>query len=179
MNQELEIKLQAYMDGELSERESRQVEEWVAQDKEATRMLNELAWTRSFLVEHEPAPVVPESREFYWSKIEREIEREERRVATTRTAWESFIDMIPWRRALAPASGLALALFLVFGSLKFYDLSAFEKYPRHLAQVENPSEEVGAFSFRSQSENVFVIWLYERSPEVRTDTALLNDMVLQ
>jgi anti-sigma factor RsiW len=71
MNQELEIKLQAYMDGELSERESRQVEAWVAQDKEATRMLNELAWTRSFLVENEPAPAVPESRDFYWSKTSR------------------------------------------------------------------------------------------------------------
>lgn len=179
MNRELELKIQGYLDGELSERERRQVEACLAENPAATRMLRELTWTRSFLVEHEPAPAVPESREFYWSKIARGIEREERAALRERTPWEILREWIPWRRALAPAAGIALALFLVVGSLKFYDLGTTDPYPRHLAQVESPSEQMGAFSFRSQSENVFVIWLYERSPEIRTDTAFLNDMVLQ
>ena len=179
MNRELELKLQGYLDGALSERERRRVEDWLAEDAEATKLLRELTWIRSCLVEHEPAPVLPESREFYWGKIAREIEREEHALARARTPWEALLDMVPWRRALAPVSGMALALFLVVGFLKFYDLGVLEPYPRHLAQVENPSDEMGAFSFRSQSENVFVVWLYERAPTVRADTAFLNDMVLQ
>ena len=35
----------------------------------------------------------------------------------------------------------------------------------HLAVVENLSEHTGAYSFRSQSEKMFVVWLYDRSEE--------------
>ena len=179
MNRELELKLQAYMDGELPEREARQIQARLAEDAEATRLLSEMTWTRSILSEHEPVIAMPESHDFYWSKISRAIEHEQARREQSRTLWDVLLEMFPWRRALAPLSGLAVAMFLVVGFLKFYDLGAFEGYPRHLAQVVNPSDEMGAFSFRSQSENVFVIWLYERTPEVQIDMTILNDMILQ
>jgi len=37
--------------------------------------------------------------------------------------------------------------------------------------VENLSEHTGAYSFRSQAENMFVVWVYDRSEEASGDSA--------
>ena len=49
----------------------------VARDAEAADLVAELRNTRRALAGFEPGLKVPESREFYWSKIERAIERQE------------------------------------------------------------------------------------------------------
>jgi len=178
MKRQEELELQAYLDGELSERDALRVAERLDQDPEARLLVSELTWTRGALAVQEPQIALPESREFYWGKIERAIARQE-----VNQEWESGLPwletVLGWRRFLAPVSGLALVLTLVLGVMKFYDWTASEKFPRYLAQVENPSEEMGSFSFRSQAENVFVVWLYDRPLEARVNMALLNDMVIQ
>lgn len=178
MKRQQELELQAYLDGELSGSDAARVGERLAQDPEARRLISELSWTRSVLASHEPEMTLPESREFYWSKIEKAITRTE---APERGGfglpWLELI--LGWRRFLAPASGLALTLMLVFSVMKFYDWTPADPFPRYLTQVENPTEEMGSFSFRSQSENVFVVWLYDRPLEARVNMALLNDMVIQ
>ena len=45
----------------------------------------------------------------------------------------------------------------------------------YLAEVETPSEDVGAYSFRSQRENLFVVWVYERVPESEPEIELNDD----
>jgi hypothetical protein len=39
---------------------------------------------------------------------------------------------------------------------------------KHLAEIVNLSDETGSYSFRSQSENMFVVWVYDRDQE-KTD----------
>src|SRR5438445_6994113 len=75
MDYDKQLKLQAFLDEELSEAEAREVASWLAQDQEMTLLLAELRNTRQAVSRFEAGIRLPESREFYWSKIEREIER--------------------------------------------------------------------------------------------------------
>jgi len=77
MKSEFALKVQAYLDGELSEREARRVAEELRSEPEAQALLAELRNTTSALRENEPTVALPESREFFWGKIEREITRAE------------------------------------------------------------------------------------------------------
>ena len=78
MTIETQLKLQAYLDGELSVGEARQVEIWLAEDHDARSLLGELKNTKAALSSHSANVELPESREFYWNKIEREIQRLEK-----------------------------------------------------------------------------------------------------
>ena len=75
MDLETQLKVQAYLDGELSEAEAREVANLLARNREALTLHTELRNTRKALVGSEIGVELPESREFFWSKIEREIQR--------------------------------------------------------------------------------------------------------
>lgn len=173
MKPEVELKLQAYLDGELSDREAREIAAAVANDPQAQALMAELKNTVAVLRDNEPQIAVPESREFYWSKIERAIERAEPEpVAPLLALWFSL------RRVIAPVAGVALVLFLGIASFKFHTVN---DPSIHLAEVESLSEHVSSFSFRSQSDNMFVVWLHENSDQqaaADSDTAF-EDAILQ
>src|SRR5207245_5067319 len=76
MNHETELKLQAYLDGELPAGQIRSIAELLEQDADARSLTDELKATRTLLVGNELEFKLPEGREFYWSKIRRQIERE-------------------------------------------------------------------------------------------------------
>lgn len=176
MNEEVQLKLQAYLDGELSEREAREVMNLMAQDAEAQKLLAELKLTATVLRENEPQHALTESREFYWSKIERAIAQSE--PATAVGPWRAF--WFSLRRGLVPMTGLALVMFLGIASLKFNSTTSDPL--SHLAEVESLSEHVSSFSFRSQSENMFVVWLHENSDsQSEADRELMefDDAILQ
>ncbi len=77
MNQKQLLKLQALLDGELPEREAREILAWTQHDAAAAGLLAELKNTREAMVNSKMPLSLPESREFFWSKIEREIQRQE------------------------------------------------------------------------------------------------------
>src|SRR5437667_753153 len=99
MNYDAQLKLQAYLDGELPEAEARAVANWLAQDREAVALFGELRNTRQALVGVEVGVTLPESREFFWSKIEREIRRQEQ----TQPLSPPVRFVTAWRRFLVPA----------------------------------------------------------------------------
>ena len=75
MNVEDGIKLQAHLDGELTGREAQQVAALIENDAEARGLFGELQQTKVWLKANELEMRLPESREFFWSKIERDIQR--------------------------------------------------------------------------------------------------------
>lgn len=176
MKPEFKLKLQSYLDRELSEREARDVEAVLSRDREAQALLSELQTTTAFLRGNEPQAIVPETREFYWSKINRAIERAEPEPAQPWLAiWFSL------RRIIAPVAGLALVLFLGIASFQFNSGPGSDPLA-HLAEVESLSEHVSSFSFRSQAENMFVVWLHENGDShAEADAEMLefDDEILQ
>src|SRR5438552_2301037 len=110
MNQDLHLKLQAYFDGELPQNEARKLADLLAHDAAARALLAELENTRSALAGFEGEIKLPESREFYWSKIQREIGRREEQGRTG----SPLSLFAAWRRFFLPAGALAA---LVLGAL--------------------------------------------------------------
>lgn len=165
MNREMQLKLQAYLDGELSARESRHIEQSVARDPQAKALLEELTFTKAFVAANEPQLTLPESREFYWSKIEHAISKAPEQERTTTLAallWERFL---AWRKLLVPIAATALVTVLAVKSIPNGEPPYWP-----LAEVENLSEHTGSFSFRSHAENMFVVWVYEK-PEAAQPAA--------
>jgi len=103
MDHEKQLKLQAFLDEELSEAEASEVASWLAKDQEATLLLGELRNTRQALARFEAGVRLPESREFYWSKIKREIERS----APAETPAQPVSLFTRLRRLLMPLGAIA------------------------------------------------------------------------
>jgi anti-sigma factor RsiW len=177
MNLDQQLKLQAWVDGELPEAEARQVAAFVQQHREAQALVGELRVTHAFLAGNEPEAKLPESGDFYWSKIQRAIEREEK--AAARSPGASWT--LAWRRLMAPLSGVALIVFLSILSLNIFQRQAADDSASYLVEVENLSEDIGSISYRSQSENMFVVYLYKKDQEMENDPAAepIDDTFLQ
>jgi anti-sigma factor RsiW len=109
-----QLRLQAYLDGELSASEAKEVSDVLAKDAESAALVTELRQTSQALAGLDDGLKLPESREFFWSKVQRGIESQENRTITMERSTP-----VPWsvrlRRFLVPASGLAViaALALV------------------------------------------------------------------
>jgi hypothetical protein len=177
MNLERQLKVQAWVDGELSEGEARQVAAIVQEQSDARALAGELRVTKAFLAGNELEAKLPESGDFYWSKIRREIEREEKAAARPTGASWTFA----WRRLMVPVSGVALIAFLSILSLNVFQRQAADDGANYLVEVENLSEHIGSISYRSQSENMFVVYLYKKDLETESDPEAepIDDTFLQ
>jgi anti-sigma factor RsiW len=145
------LRVQSYLDGELTAEERLQVEESLSRDSGSKGLLAELSMTRQALAGHEAGIRLPESREFYWSKIERGIKAAERAetIPSGRMASGGF-----WRRWLMPAGALAtlaLAAWLA-GTQAGFIHSAGQHGESALA-------DSGAFTYRDYTTGTTLVWL--------------------
>lgn len=152
MNHELELKAQAWLDGELSADETREVAAWVDREPGVRALVLELKATKAALADNELARSLPESREFFWSRIAREIARLEATPARDgRPLWLRW-----WFRFLAPA-----AIVAALAALLVTPLLGPKPGPSRssLAEVESPLDNVSSFTFRSEAEGMTVVWI--------------------
>ena len=158
MKHEDELKLQALLDGELSAAEAQEVGESLRGDAVAEALRAELQWTKVAVASGEEAMALPETRDFYWSKIARELGRLEQPVAEKRS-WTGA----SWLRWLTPVSGLAAVAFLMVVAMR-PDISA-------LNETENALEESNVYTFQSQAEKLNIIWIQTEANEGFTPAA--------
>ena len=151
MTTEQQLKLQAFLDGELPETDAREVAAWLARDADATALAGELRNTRGALADFEPGLKLPESREFYWSKIQREIERSTPAPAPAKSV--SLFTLL--RRILLPLGGVAALAF--GGILTLHQMSGGNSVQP--VQVNAVLADAGAFTYRDQSQGMTVVWL--------------------
>lgn len=156
MNRDLALKYQAFVDGELSESEASQVARTIEGDPEAQALVAELRGTKALLTANEAEVKLPESREFFWSKIQREIERLEAEPAAARIEGGWWAG---WRRFLSPLAGVAVIAFLAVTAMRMYVNNTTPA--DYLAEIENLSDESTSYSFRSG--NMFVVWVQDTS----------------
>lgn len=147
MNEEQQLRLQAFLDGELPEAEARDVANWTARDSAAAALLTELRHTRQALAGFENDIKVPESREFYWSRIARVIERPEPARASSRPT--SVLAAL--RRFLIPATALAVLMIVGFVATR----DAHHTAPT----MEAALADTGAFTYRDDAAGMTVVWL--------------------
>lgn len=150
MNREQEQKLQAFLDGELPEKEAAEVANWIARDGDASALLAELRSTRQALAGFERDIKLPESREFYWSKIEREIQRFENTKA------EPVRQPSPWfallRGALVPAGAFAALVIAGF-------IATNQFRGARGSEMETALADAGALTYRDYESGATLVWL--------------------
>lgn len=154
-----QLKLQAYLDGELPEGEAAEVANWLARDQEAVALLAELRGTRQAVAGFEKHIRLPESREFYWSKIQREIERLEPRPAAPAAVpfW------LRLRRLLMPVS--AMAMLAIAGFLAMRGMPGTGRTPGEFSLADS-----GALTYRDYSAGTTLVWLsYPAEDELAVD----------
>jgi anti-sigma factor RsiW len=150
MEYQEQLKLQAYLDGELPEAEAREMANRLARDRDAVALLGELRQTRQALAGFESAIRLPESGDFYWSKIRREIERLEPAAVAT-PAPVSFWAKL--RRALVPAG--ALALLAIAGLMVVNGPQGLTSVP----EGETALADASAFTYRDFAAGTTLVWL--------------------
>jgi anti-sigma factor RsiW len=178
MKTEQMLRLQAYLDNEVSSADGREIASWIARDPEAKALYEELAGTKSMLApENEPVVTVPDSRDFYWSKIAREIERVEREPAREHSPrpW--------WMRVLIPLAGTAALALIVFTSISVNGPTATGgRLARGDHQFEQ-SQTDSSITFYSPAQKMTVVWIpsgrVEADANVDTDEDELAEPVQQ
>jgi anti-sigma factor RsiW len=174
MTNERQLKLQAFLDGELPESEAREVLAWTQRDGGAAALLLELKNTRQALAKSELHLNVPETREFFWSKIEREIERREPQIKTV--SGVSIFAML--RRFLFPA--VALGALVIAGLVAHFNVpkAALENgTDADAPSVETTLANSDATTYRDDSEGTTLVWFSpagDDSPAQNKKPAAIN-----
>jgi anti-sigma factor RsiW len=151
MDREAQWKIQAFLDGELPEAEAREMAKKLAQDRESAALLAELRQTRALLAGFEEGIQLPESREFFWSKIEREIQR----LETPAPAPAGIPWILRLRQLLVPAGAVALLAIAGFVATRQNGSSVLPGG----AETETALADTGAFTYRDYSAGTTLVWL--------------------
>jgi len=175
MNWEQQLELQAWVDGELSAGDARRVSAFADAHADARALVTELRMAKAFIAPNEFEVKVPDTREFYWSQVQRRIESAESVRETSPALSWPFV----WRRLVSPLSGVALVAFLAVVSFNTFRGPAIEDGSRHMVEVENLSDDVGSISYRSQSENMFVVYLYKKDQDNEAQAEPMDDSFFQ
>lgn len=153
MDLNAKLRLQAHLDGELSGRKARRVEQWLASDGEAQMLAEELRRTKNALAGNEPTVCVPETREFYWSKIQREIERQ--RTQRPAPFWGKM--GVRWKRVFLPA--LSAACVAIVAGLAVRHFGTGPSTGRDRCEVVAALSDSGAVTYRDHAAGVTLVWL--------------------
>jgi hypothetical protein len=152
MKIDLQLKVQSWVDGELPDDEARRIGELIAGDAEASALAAELGCLKQAMSRNEAAVTLGESREFYWSKIERQIQSEATLNRARPTPWYAG-----WRRYLAPALSLAALACVVVVAVKQAGTPTFD-------EISSTIDGMEAVTFHDQSSQMTVVWLQDNTP---------------
>ena len=158
MHQDTALKLQAYLDGELPPGEARRAAELLEKNPEAKALFEELQGAKSLLAGNELELHVPDSREFYWSKIAREIERQDASPAPNPADARSW-----WLQLIAPAGAVVALVLGVTLALRPGSGPRSDRVTLAEAhEIDTPLEETSSMTFRSDAAAMTVVWVDSR-----------------
>jgi anti-sigma factor RsiW len=153
MNADKLLKLQAYLDHELAASETERVAAWISGDEEAQRLFEELRQTKGLLSGAELDRPLPEAREFYWSKIEREITKQG--TGSRSVSRSPFGFNLRWLRIGLPIAATAAAVAIVV----YLNGVSTPTVAASFREIETPLAEANAISFHSAEAGMTVVWI--------------------
>jgi len=155
MSEEQQLRLQAFLDGELPESDAREVLAWTQRDADAAALLTELRNTRAAIAKSELHLSVPETREFYWSKIEREIQKLEP------VEKEIAAPILNWRRLLWPLGTAAICFVVAMMEIPRVNIVqpvAVVSQDTDETVVETDQANSDATTYRDEADGTTLVW---------------------
>ena len=162
MDHEFERRLQAWVDGQLDPTEARAVAATVEKDAEARQLAQNLRSLSGLLQTHAPEPTVPESRDFYWSRIRNGIEQADRGAERVDGWGSRQPGLLRWLAWLVPTGAAAFAAVLFLQPSNPYPLGLTPAIPVPALtdhEIETPSDEVSSLTFYASEDSMTVVWL--------------------
>lgn len=153
MDEQTQLKVQAWLDGELDPAERKAIERLTSADPEARALVQELRAAKSAMGGFAEQVRVPISRELYWSAIESGIRQDERRKASTDSSVGGWLDVL--RRYLVPAG--TLAALVIAGLLAGMQSGAIDE--GNAAQVESALASAGSLTYRDFASGTTLVWV--------------------
>jgi anti-sigma factor RsiW len=155
MNIDTCLKIQSWIDGELPADEAVEVGRLVAADPEAGAWARSLRALKTGIRGNELSRPVPVGREQYWGGIATALDDPlEATIKPDRKhrPW--------WLTVLAPL-GAATAAVVALVLVGFPD-PVPPQAPQAYAEIVDPLDDVSSFTFRSESEQMTVVWVDTR-----------------
>jgi anti-sigma factor RsiW len=156
MKHETELRIQAWIDGQLEPVEAGVVAELVASDPAARALADELRMIHGAFAGNETPRPVPDIRAYYWAQIAEKIKAEEPQVVRQARPVRLGDLVSRWLGSWAP---LAAAAGVVAMTAILLQMPDGRRSFGGVAYVESPQEEVSTFTFRSETEGMTVVWL--------------------
>ena len=157
---EIELKIQALVDGELTEFEAGKLRDRIKNDIRLQILHERLMQMKDLISKHEMPRVLPESSDFYWSKISQEIE-------VGGSAAQSSAQSLGMKwvfRRLAPLLGIAsVALIITLQEPNLPDLGIVLNHNHELL-----SDEIDVMTFNSADDSMSVVWI-DYSMDIQKD----------
>ena len=150
---EIELKIQALVDGELTESEAEQIRECMGNDVRFQILYAQLIQTKDLISKHEMPRILPESGDFYWAKIAQEIGA----VETANQGSNNSL-VIKWLfRRLAPLLGIAtIVLLITLQQPSMLDLDIEFESDHELELVD---DDIEVMTFNSFDDSMSIVWL--------------------
>ncbi|MFS8860511.1 anti-sigma factor family protein [Synechococcus sp. B60.1] len=156
--------LSAYLDGELSPQEARQVEDWLARDPQARQLYSQLAALQAGLANLKAPTLDPVQTELLISRVFEELDR---RPALELGWWRRR--GTPWGRVAAAVVALAGAGWAGWRWLQPQPLVSLENPPVRVAIVPASARVAQRYLFEpGQKQDAYSI-LFETTPNLEAE----------
>ena len=159
---EIELKIQALVDGELTEFEAGKLRDRIKNDIRLQILHERLMQMKNLISKHEMPRVLPESSDFYWSKIAQEIEAG---GSAAQSSAQSLGMKWVFRR-LAPLLGIASVALLI--TLQGPNLPDLGIVLDHNHELELLADEIDVMTFNSADDSMSVVWI-DYSMDIQKD----------
>ena len=157
---EIELKIQALVDGELTKFEAGKLRDRIKNDIRLQILHERLMQMKDLISKHEMPRVLPESSDFYWSKIAQEIE-----VGGSAAQSSAQTLGMKWVfRRLAPLLGIAsVALLITLQGPNLPDLGIVLDHNHELL-----TGEIDVMTFNSADDSMSIVWI-DYSMDIQKD----------
>ena len=151
---EIELKIQALVDGELTGREAEELRARIETDAALRELRERLTAVRGLMAGAELPRTLPESGDFHWSQIAQGIEREEREAKRLAKPASGANGWLRWGMPLAGVACLVLVLSLQQTTMPDLNILLSGDH-----ELEFTADEIDVMTFNTGDDAMSIVWL--------------------
>ena len=151
---EIQLKIQALVDGELTGREAEELLGRLETDAGLKEIYERLTAVRELMAGAELPRTLPESGDFHWSQISKAIELEERQAKHMARPASGANWLLRWVLPLAGIACLVLVLSLQQTTMPDLDILLNSDH-----ELELSIDDLDVMTFNTGDDNMSVVWL--------------------
>jgi len=160
---EIELKVQALVDGELTGRKAEALQQRINDDAKLQQLHARLTQMRGLIADSELPHPLPESGDFYWNKIAETIEYEKRAGERPSPPTPASRWLLRWLTPLVGVSAVVLLLTLQQPTAP--DLGIILSGDHEL---ELSSDEIDVITYNTDDDSISIVWL-DYSMDIQKD----------